>query len=97
MTGFAFLQTFTVISELLGVPEVDRADLGSWFRTLLAPYSGPPPAAAVHASAWIVDYITTLLDRSRVEPREDMMSDLVTAADRDGALTAQEMANRVAR
>ena len=52
VAGYAFPPPFTVISELLGIPEPDRADLGRWFRTLLAPYPGPePPAAAVAASA----------------------------------------------
>ena len=39
--GFAFPLPFTVISELLGVPEPDRDQLGSWFTTLLAPSSAP--------------------------------------------------------
>src|ERR1700746_2740091 len=42
--GFAFPLPFTVISELLGVPEPDRDQLGSWFTTLLAP--GPAAGAA---------------------------------------------------
>ena len=37
--GFAFPLPFTVISELLGVPEPDRDQLGSWFTTLLTPSS----------------------------------------------------------
>jgi cytochrome P450 len=95
VSGFAFPLPFTVISELLGIPEPDRAALGRWFRTLLAPYSGPPPAAAVAASDSIVGYLTALLDRKRVEPDEDLVTDLVVAADRDGALTVQEMLSTV--
>jgi cytochrome P450 len=95
VAGFAFPLPFTVISELLGVPEPDRADLGSWFRALLAPYSGSPPAAAVHASESIIAYLTALLDRKRIEPGEDLVTDLVTAADQYGALTVQEMASTV--
>ena len=71
VTGFAFPLPFTVISELLGIPERDRAELGAWFSTLLAPASAPePPPSAVAASANIVDYLTELLDRKRVEPGE---------------------------
>ena len=32
VAGYAFPPPFTVISELLGIPEPDRADLGRWFR-----------------------------------------------------------------
>ena len=41
--GFAFPLPFTVISELLGVPEPDRDQLGGWFTTLLAPSTSPDP------------------------------------------------------
>ena len=96
MAGFAFPLPFTVISELLGVPEPDRADLGRWFRTLLAPYPGPqPPAEAVAASDMIVGYLTALLDRKRTAPGEDLVTDLVDAADRDGALSRQEMLSTI--
>jgi cytochrome P450 len=95
VSGFAFPLPFTVIGELLGVPEPDRADLGRWFRTLLAPYSGPPPAEAFAASESIVGYLTALLERKRAEPAEDLVTDLVVAADRDGALTTQEMLSTV--
>jgi cytochrome P450 len=96
VAGYAFPLPFTVISELLGIPEPDRVDLGRWFRTLLAPYAGPePPAAAVTASAALVDYLAALLDLKRTAPGEDLVTDLVTAADRDGALTEQEMLSTI--
>ena len=73
--GFAFPLPFTVISELLGVPEPDRDRLGSWFTTLLAPSSAPePPAGAVAASANIVQYLTGLLARKRSPPRARISS-----------------------
>jgi cytochrome P450 len=96
VAGFAFPLPFTVICELLGVPGPDRADLGRGFRTLLAPYPGPqPPAGAVAASDAIVGYLTALLARKRERPGEDMVTDLVVAADRDGALTEQEMLSTI--
>jgi cytochrome P450 len=92
VAGFAFPLPFTVISELLGVPEPDRADLGRRFRTLLGP---SPYPEALAASTAIVDHLTALLDRKRAEPGEDLVTDLVVAADRDGALTTQEMLSTV--
>jgi cytochrome P450 len=94
VAGYAFPLPFTVICELLGIPEPDRAGLGRWIRTLLAPYSGPPPAEAVAASEAIVGYLGALLDCKRVEPGEDLVTDLVVAA-RDGALTRQEMLSTI--
>jgi cytochrome P450 len=94
--GFAFPLPFTVISELLGVQEPDRDELGSWFITLLTPSSAPePPAEAVAASANIVQYLTELLARKRADPGEDLVTDLVHAADQDGALSEQEMLSTI--
>lgn len=96
VAGYAFPLPFTVISELLGIPERDRADLGRWFRALLAPYSGSePPATAVAASDALVAYLGELLDLKRRAPGIDLVTDLVVAADRDGALTEQEMASTI--
>jgi cytochrome P450 len=94
--GFAFPLPFTVISELLGVPEPDRDRLGSWFTTLLAPSSAPePPAEAVAASANIAQYLTELLARKRAVPGQDLVTDLVDAADHDGTLSEQEMLSTI--
>jgi cytochrome P450 len=94
--GFAFPLPFTVISELLGVPEPDRGQLGSWFITLLTPSSAPePPAEAVAASANIVRYLTELLARKRAAPGADLVTDLVRAADQGGALSEQEMLSTI--
>ena len=95
VADYAFPMPFTVVSELLGIPEPDRADLGRWFRTLLAPHSWPPPAETMAASDAIVGYLAALLDHKCAEPGEDLVTDLVVAADRDGALTTQEMLSTI--
>jgi cytochrome P450 len=92
VAGFAFPLPFTVICELLGVPEPDRAGLGRWFRVLLGPR---PHAERAEASRRIVEYLTALLDLKRAEPGEDLVTDLVDAADRDDALTEQEMRSTI--
>jgi cytochrome P450 len=95
VAGFAFPLPFTVICELLGIPEPDRADLGRWFADLLAPYAGSqPPATAVAAADGVTGYLTALIDRKRAEPDVDLVTDLV-AAERDGALTRQELLSTI--
>ena len=84
-----------MISELLGVPEADRDQLGSWFTTLLAPSSAPePPVQAVAASANIVQYLTGLLARKRAVPGQDLVTDLVLAADQGGACPSRRCSPR---
>ena len=96
VSGFAFPLPFTVICEVLGIPEQDRRGLGASLTTLLAPSSAPePPAEAVAASAYIVGYLTDLLDGKRAEPGQDLVTDLVRAADDDGALTEQELLSTI--
>ena len=93
--GFAFPLPFTVISELLGVPEPDRDQLGAWFTTLLAPSSAPePPAEAVAASANIVRYLTELLAASAPSPARTW-SPTWCARPTDGALSEQEMLSTI--
>jgi cytochrome P450 len=94
--GFAFPLPFTVISELLGIPPADRDELGDWFTTLLAPSSGSePPPAAVMASAKIVGYLGELLDLKRRQPGEDLVTDLVRAAENSEDLTDREMRSTI--
>jgi cytochrome P450 len=70
--------------------------LWSWFTTLLTPSSAPePPPEAVAASADIVRCLTGLLARKRAAPGEDLLTDLVRAADQDGALSEQEMLSTI--
>jgi cytochrome P450 len=96
VAGFAFPLPFTVISELLGIPERDRAELGARFTTLLAPASAPePPPSAVAASHEIVRYLGALLDHKRAEPGEDLVTDLVRAGGERGALNRQEMLSTI--
>ena len=50
---------------------------------------------AAAASANIVRYLTGLLARKRAAPGEDLVTDLVRAADQDGALSEQEMLSTI--
>ncbi len=89
--GYARPLPFSVIGELLGVPPTDRPDLHAWFRALLQPWAGEPPAEAVEASAAIVAYLTDLVEAKRAAPEEDLVSVLVSATDDGDRLTHQEL------
>ena len=91
IAGFAAPLPFTVIGELLGIPQQDQQLLADQFAILLAPYPGDaPPAETVAASDGIVAYLNDLVDRRWPAPTEDLVGDLVRVA-RDGALTKQEL------
>ena len=87
--GYAYPLPFQVIGELLGIPEVDRADLHAWFGVLLTGWAGDPPAEAVEASDQIVAYLRELAAAKRRSPGDDLVSVLVAAS--DDALTTQEL------
>ena len=91
VAGFAHPLPFSVISELLGVPAVDRSMLHEWFRTLLTPWVGEPPPAAVAASDCIVGYLEGLVDAKSRALGDDLVSVLLSASDGGDRLSHQEL------
>jgi len=89
--GFAHPLPFRVISELLGVPEADRAGLHEAFRVLFQPWSGAPPPEAVAASDAIVAALERLVAVHRERPHDDLVGVLVTASEDDDRLSEQEL------
>jgi cytochrome P450 len=65
--------------------------LRGWFRTLLQPWAGPPPAEAVAASDAIVGYLEQLVADHREHPADDLIGVLVSASDEYEQLTQQEV------
>ncbi|MGQ0837289.1 cytochrome P450 [Actinokineospora sp.] len=88
-----------VIAELLGVPPVDRDRLRSWsvsFGVLLDDVAPDADAlrAALAAVAEFLAYLTELTAARRADPREDLISALVTG-DGDRLAPADLLANLV--
>lgn len=74
-----------VISELLGLPVEDRVQLGRWSDAMMGGEGseGDDPRAQRAAEAW-AEYITYLVDvveDRRREPRDDLISVLLSSAD----------------
>jgi cytochrome P450 len=94
--AFAFPLPFTVICELLGVPEPDRADLGRGLTALLVPTSTPEEyARAKEASDAVVAMLEALVETKQRAPGDDLVSGLISARDGDERLTTQELLSTI--
>ena len=96
VTAFAFPLPFTVICELLGVPEPDRAPLGTALKTLLAPT--PTDEAYTRAKAAsddVVRMLGALVDEKQRQPGDDLVSALISARDGDARLDQRELLSTI--
>ena len=88
MHDFAFLLPVTVICELLGIPEADRAGFRPLARDLAATVEVgvdlPVLQAADKAAVRLHEYLLALAAERRADPRDDLVSVLVAIADPDG-------------
>jgi cytochrome P450 len=96
VAAFAFPLPFTVICELLGVPDADRADLGRGLTALLVPTSTAEEyALAKEASDAVVAMLEALVDAKQASPGDDLVSGLISARDGKERLTTQELLSTI--
>lgn len=96
IAAFAFPLPFTVICELLGVPQDDRAPLGEGFTKLLVPISNPAEyAVAKEASDAVVSMLKALVEAKQVNPGDDLVSGLIDARDGKENLDSQELLSTI--
>lgn len=95
MAELAFPLPVTVIGELLGVPEGDRASFQSLVRDAAASLEVTADdetlARASKAEATMADYFAELMDERRARPRDDLLTALVAAREQDDALEESEI------
>ncbi len=92
----AFPLPFTVICELLGVPEPDRAPFGQALTRMLVPTPTPEAfAEAKAASDLVVAALHKLVDDKRQAPDGALVSGLIGARDGDDQLTEQELLSTI--
>ena len=96
VAAFAFPLPFTVICELLGVPEPERASLGRRLTALLVPTSSPAQyAQAKEASDAVVAMLGALVQAKQEVPGDDLVSGLISARDGDERLDSQELLSTI--
>jgi cytochrome P450 len=96
VAAFAFPLPFTVICELLGVPEPDRASLGRELGALLSPTATPPEyERAKRASDAVVGMLGALVEAKQNVPGDDLVSALISARDGDERLNQQELLSTI--
>ena len=96
VSAFAFPLPFTVICELLGVPELDRAALGRGLTSLLVPTSTAAEfALAKEASDAVVEMLGALVEAKQWVPGDDLVSGLIIARDGEERLTAEELLSTI--
>lgn len=92
---YAYLLPITVISEMLGIPEGDREQFKGWSQSLteaLEPtFSLPKLQKAGKANREIINYLTPLIEERRKNPKEDLISALVSAEEQGDKLSYEEL------
>jgi unspecific monooxygenase len=85
----------SVIAEMLGIPESERAPLRPWSADICGMYELNPSEEvarkAVRASEEFTAYLRGLIEDRRKEPADDLISGLIAAHDEGDRLTEQEM------
>jgi cytochrome P450 len=94
--SFAFPLPFTVICELLGVPEPDRQPFGAALTTLLGPTGTDEEyARAKVASDAVVGMLNALVETKQQHPGDDLVSALISARDGDARLDQRELLSSI--
>ena len=96
VASFAFPLPFTVICELLGVPEPDRARFGAAMTVLLSPTATDEEyQRAKQASDVVVGMLEALVEAKQHEPDDALVSGLITARDGNEQLNQQELLSTI--
>jgi cytochrome P450 len=96
VANFAFPLPFTVICELLGVPEGERTALGRGLVAMLVPTLTPTDyGRAKQASDAVVQQLRQLVDAKHDAPDDDLVSGLIAARDGDERLDNRELLSTI--
>ncbi len=96
IAALAYPLPITVICELLGVPRSDRGRIRAWSRLFvdeaMSPYLTEEGIGRAELAVEEFDgYLRDLIRRRRAQPADDILSALLTAAERGDQLTDDEL------
>jgi cytochrome P450 len=95
----AFPLPFAVISELLGMPDSNRAQLREWSHTMTATLDPivtvEQARAAIEASDHMLEHVLAALAWKREHPADDLLSALIAAEDDGDVLSEDELLDQV--
>jgi cytochrome P450 len=98
--GLAFPLPFQVISELLGTPETDSAQLREWSGTVvrsLEPVADPEMLRAIaEAGRNIRGLVIEIIAWKRANPGDDLLTAMIAAEEDGDKLSPEELAEQVA-
>ena len=84
-----------VIAELMGIPVADQGRFKAWSDRIAVVLDGSIRGAglpeAAQAGAELADYLREIVRKRRVVPRDDLLTRLVQARERDDALSEPEL------
>jgi len=99
LRDFAQPYSIAVICRLLGVPTDRGRDLLDWSHAMVKMYeldtTDAQAEAATAAAAEFRDYVVSLIEQRRREPRDDLVTRLVEARVEDGRLTDAQIVSTI--
>ncbi|HEY7104832.1 MAG TPA: cytochrome P450 [Acidimicrobiia bacterium] len=99
IADLAFPLPFQVISDMLGMPDADRAELRDWAHTLTLGLE--PVLAQMHldeivaASDKMVTHVLDAIEWKRAHPADDLLTALIAAEHEGERLTSAELVDQV--
>lgn len=99
IADLAFPLPFTVISEMLGMPEADRHELRDWshamVKTLDPIITDDETRAAFDSAVHMADHVRAAIEWKRGKPADDLLTKLIAAEDSGDVLSEDELVTQV--
>ncbi|MCY1081952.1 cytochrome P450 family protein [Archangium lansingense] len=91
LDAFAFPLPVTVIAEMLGVPQEDQEQFREWTNVIVNPPTDGNMQTIETAGLQFAQYFQGLLARRRAEPRDDLLSALLSVEEQGDRLSPREL------